>query len=294
MAATTPATTPGARPTFSPAPGRSLRTLAIPRAPGYRLTPAPQPVADDPPIPFRPGDRHRQAQAPATPGREACRPRLHGRPASLPGRRNTGARNGVRDYAHSTASARAVRRLGGARAPGTGGVAIRNIMRKGARERETRPTLQAASHNVFLWPLAGIPASSPASTRTTCAANRRHHSALNQTPPAPQVRTAPAPREYTLPLGCRRTALGGGNQRCAQAHPSRPAPLAPFAPRRRGAGALPGQRRAAFARGSACPGRRGSFPAADTASPSCTARVSQPPLPFPPDLSYSDLGRFFS
>ena len=30
------------------------------------LTPAPQPVADDLPIPFRPGDRHRQAQAPAT------------------------------------------------------------------------------------------------------------------------------------------------------------------------------------------------------------------------------------
>jgi hypothetical protein len=42
-----------------------------------------------------------------------------------------------------------------------------------------------------------------------------------------------------------------------------------------GAGALPGQRRAASARGSACPGWRGSFPAADTASPSCPARASR-------------------
>jgi hypothetical protein len=52
--------------------------------------------------------------------------------------------HGVRDYAHLT-EIRARGRCGSLAALGhreTGGVVIRNIMRKGARERETRPTLQ--------------------------------------------------------------------------------------------------------------------------------------------------------
>jgi hypothetical protein len=131
----------------------------------------------------------------------------------------------MRAHANRNESARAVRRLGGARAPGDWrGGHKKHYAQGGARKRDAPHAAIAASHNVFLWPLAGIPASSPASTRTTCAANRRHHSALNQTPPAPQVRPAPAPRGYTLPLGCRRTALGGGDQRCAQAHASRETP----------------------------------------------------------------------
>ena len=92
----------------------------------------------------------------------------------------------------------------------------------------------------------------------------------------PQVRRQPR-RVDTRSLSAAAALLWGGrSQWCAQAHASRPTtPVAPFAPRRRGAGALPGLRRAASARDFACPGWRGSFPAADTACPSCTARASR-------------------